>query len=34
MLEDLEKPEPHGKKVRIRVKTCGVCRTDLHIAEG
>jgi len=34
MLEDLEKPEPQGKKVRIRVKTCGVCRTDLHIAEG
>jgi len=31
---DIEKPEPGGREVRVKVKTCGVCRTDLHIAEG
>jgi alcohol dehydrogenase, propanol-preferring len=27
-------PEPGPRQVRIRVSTCGVCRTDLHVAEG
>lgn len=27
-------PEPGPGEVRIRVSTCGVCHTDLHIAEG
>jgi alcohol dehydrogenase, propanol-preferring len=27
-------PVPIGREVRIRVSTCGVCRTDLHLAEG
>lgn len=27
-------PEPGPGEVRIRVSTCGVCRTDLHLAEG
>jgi propanol-preferring alcohol dehydrogenase len=27
-------PEPGPGEVRIRVRTCGVCRTDLHLAEG
>jgi alcohol dehydrogenase, propanol-preferring len=27
-------PEPGPGEVRVRVSTCGVCRTDLHIAEG
>ncbi|MGH2694464.1 MAG: zinc-dependent alcohol dehydrogenase family protein [Actinomycetota bacterium] len=27
-------PEPAPGEVRVRVSTCGVCRTDLHIAEG
>ena len=27
-------PEPQGGEVRVRVSTCGVCRTDLHLAEG
>jgi propanol-preferring alcohol dehydrogenase len=27
-------PEPVGHEVRIRVSVCGVCRTDLHLAEG
>jgi propanol-preferring alcohol dehydrogenase len=27
-------PEPGPGEVRVRVLTCGVCRTDLHLAEG
>ena len=27
-------PEPGPGQVRLRVRVCGVCRTDLHLAEG
>jgi alcohol dehydrogenase, propanol-preferring len=27
-------PEPGPRQVRIHVSVCGVCRTDLHLAEG
>jgi alcohol dehydrogenase, propanol-preferring len=27
-------PEPGPGQVRVHVRTCGVCRTDLHLAEG
>jgi propanol-preferring alcohol dehydrogenase len=27
-------PEPGEREVRVRVSACGVCRTDLHLAEG
>lgn len=27
-------PEPQRAEIRIRVTVCGVCRTDLHVAEG
>ena len=27
-------PEPGPHQVRLRVRSCGVCRTDLHLAEG
>jgi alcohol dehydrogenase, propanol-preferring len=27
-------PVPRDREVRVRVTTCGVCRTDLHLAEG
>ena len=27
-------PEPLGREVLVRVHVCGVCRTDLHLAEG
>jgi propanol-preferring alcohol dehydrogenase len=27
-------PQPQGREVRLRVGLCGICRTDLHIAEG
>lgn len=33
-LEQVEVPEPRGTEVRIRVAACGVCHTDLHIADG
>jgi len=29
-----EVPEPGTGQVRVRVRCCGVCRTDLHLAEG
>jgi alcohol dehydrogenase, propanol-preferring len=27
-------PEPGQNQVRVRISCCGVCRTDLHLAEG
>jgi propanol-preferring alcohol dehydrogenase len=27
-------PEPGPHEIRVRVSACGVCRTDLHLAEG
>jgi propanol-preferring alcohol dehydrogenase len=33
-LIDRKEPMPGPKEVRVRVSTCGVCRTDLHLAEG
>jgi propanol-preferring alcohol dehydrogenase len=31
---DLPDPQPGPGEVRVRVAACGVCRTDLHLAEG
>lgn len=31
---ELPDPEPGPGQVRLRVEACGVCRTDLHLAEG
>jgi propanol-preferring alcohol dehydrogenase len=31
---ELPEPDPGRGEVRVRVLTCGVCRTDLHLAEG
>jgi propanol-preferring alcohol dehydrogenase len=31
---DLPDPEPEPGQVAIRVRACGVCRTDLHIVDG
>jgi alcohol dehydrogenase, propanol-preferring len=33
-LTELPDPVPGPGEVRVRVTTCGVCRTDLHVAEG
>ncbi len=32
-LADLSAPEPQGDQILVRVSTCGVCRTDLHVIE-
>jgi len=31
---ELPKPAPTGRQVLVRVRACGVCRTDLHVVEG
>jgi propanol-preferring alcohol dehydrogenase len=33
-LEELASPEPGTGEVLLKVSACGVCRTDLHIADG
>ena len=33
-MADIPTPEPSGDQILVRVKACGVCRTDLHIVEG
>lgn len=33
-LTDKPKPAPAAREVLVRIKTCGVCRTDLHLTEG
>jgi propanol-preferring alcohol dehydrogenase len=33
-LVDVPMPQPGPGEVRVRVLLCGICRTDLHIAEG
>ena len=33
-IEELDPPEPGAGEVLIEVEACGVCRTDLHIADG
>src|SRR3989338_343930 len=34
VLEEMPAQEPGPGDVRVRVRVCGVCRTDLHIIEG
>ena len=29
-----DEPEPGPGEIRVRISCCGVCRTDLHLAEG
>jgi propanol-preferring alcohol dehydrogenase len=31
---EVEVPEPGPGEILVRIRTCGVCRTDLHVAEG
>jgi propanol-preferring alcohol dehydrogenase len=33
-LTEVPTPEPGAHEVRVRVSVCGICRTDLHLAEG
>jgi len=34
VLRELPDPEPGPGQVLLRVRACGVCRTDLHVADG
>jgi alcohol dehydrogenase, propanol-preferring len=31
---DVPRPQPVGSEVLVRVRACGICRTDLHVLEG
>jgi len=31
---DVPVPTPRANEIRVRVKACGICRTDLHVIEG
>ena len=33
-LREVVRPEPGPGQVRVRIRVCGVCRTDLHVVEG
>jgi alcohol dehydrogenase, propanol-preferring len=33
-LEELPLPDPGPGELRVQVEACGVCRTDLHVADG
>src|ERR1035438_766999 len=33
-MEEVAAPQPGAGEVLLRVRACGVCRTDLHIVEG
>lgn len=33
-IEDVPRPSPASGQVLLKVRACGVCRTDLHIVEG
>src|SRR5437763_12798783 len=34
VLREREDPTPGDGQIRVRVNTCGVCRTDLHVVDG
>ena len=34
VIEDVEQPQPGAQDVLIEVEACGVCHSDLHIADG
>ena len=34
VLKELPDPEPKAHEIRIKNVACGVCRTDIHVAEG
>ncbi len=33
-MAEIDRPEPGERELLVEIKTCGVCRTDLHVAEG
>ena len=33
-IEDIERPQPDADEVLIQVEACGVCHSDVHVADG
>ena len=33
-LSEVERPTPAAGEIRVKVRACGVCHTDLHVVEG
>jgi len=33
-LREVSMPEPNDRQILLKIQTCGVCRTDLHIVDG
>ena len=34
VLRDVPKPKPDAGQLLVRVATCAICRTDLHVVDG
>ncbi len=34
VLEEVPVPQPSDDEILVRIRTCGVCRTDLHVVDG
>jgi propanol-preferring alcohol dehydrogenase len=34
VMAEVEKPTPGPQEVRLKILTCGICHTDLHVVEG
>lgn len=34
ILREVPDPEPGPQEIRVKVRACGICRTDLHVIEG
>ncbi|MBP2668743.1 MAG: Alcohol dehydrogenase GroES domain protein, partial [Deltaproteobacteria bacterium] len=33
-IREVALPPPGPGEIRVRVRACGICRTDLHVVEG
>ena len=33
-LREYENPQPEGDEVLVKITACGVCHSDLHLADG
>lgn len=33
-LRDISRPAPNNRQLQLKIHTCGICRTDLHIIDG
>ena len=33
-LREYENPKPQGREILVKISACGVCHSDLHLADG